>query len=413
MSNQYELKETLDEVFGTYSIDHEFEKKLTKFVLNWENKSEDYREFINSPLIGVHTIAFSTRDEDILFSDILRVDKDTLQSKIYRCDGINKNFLISSNVVNVTLVYFMHKVLLINDKHKYDEMLYLLYKIFFFKQIGSMYYNFFKYPLNRDSAVSVFEDLSDRFLIKRLGSWEKVMLYQADLMVVSDKELSNKGNVSNKLKLKDFKTQDVVTAINDMNGRIKDMICKLAEVIYSVIEDKNSTLKTVSSVTDLGDGEIGLTNLTGSEHSHVQYLYSIINSKNDFVKTIGVNLVVQILKKVERSKFLRVLEHLTEVDIIRGSDEDYVAKTMSVSIEYLNRNGIRGDYLRSLGKCLKLLNGYFRTATVKNEDLLQAKAVIKDHVQNALGITRRSVIATMTMGVMLYLFVRAISRNSI
>lgn len=407
--NKFELKELMDNEFKHINMDKEFYKKILSFVINWENKSSEYQEFVNSPLIGVHTIAFSTKDEGELFSDILRVDRDQLQQKIYKVDGINKNFLISSNVTNVTLVYLMHKTLTTSND---DEIIRNLYKIFSYKQIGSMYFNFFRFPLDRDKAVSTFEELSDRFLIKKLGSWEKVIIYQAELMVIENKKVSNKGNKSNREKIKDFETLEVVSAINDMNGRMKDMLCKLAEVLYSTIADKNSTLKSVNPVQDLGDGEMGIVSLTGGEYSYVQYLYSILDSRNDFVKSIGVDLVYQYVKKVDKSKLLRTLEYLTEIGLKRESEDDYVTRVMSESTEYLARQGIRGDYVSRLGLCLKKLNGYFRTATVKSVPLLEAKKILKEHTQDALGLNTKSTISSIVIGIMLYLFVRAVGKNS-
>lgn len=408
--NKYALKELMDREFEHVKIDKDFYKQIMLFVINWENKSPEYQEFVNSPLIGVHTIAFSTKDEGHLFSDILRVDKDQLQQKIYGVEGINKSFLVSSNVINITLTYLMHKVLITTND---IETMVNLYKIFSYKQIGSMYYNFFRFPLDRDKAVSTFEELSDRFLIKKFGSWEKVITYQAELMLVEEKKLSNKGNKSNREKIKDFETLEVVAAINDMNGRMKDTLCKLAEVLYKTIADKNSTLKSINPNQDLGDGEIGLTSMVGGEYSNTQYLYSIIDSRQDFMSKIAIDLVYQYVKKVDKNKFERTLEYLTEVGVNRDSDDDYIGRTMSEAVEYLNRQGIRGDYISRLGSCLKKLNGYFRTATVKSKPLLEAKEILKKHTQDALGITTRSTISTIVIGIMLYLFVRTTARKSL
>lgn len=408
--NKYALKELMDREFEHVKIDKDFYKQIMLFVINWENKSPEYQEFVNSPLIGVHTIAFSTKDEGHLFSDILRVDKDQLQQKIYGVGGINKSFLVSSNVINITLTYLMHKVLTTTND---IETMVNLYKIFSYKQIGSMYYNFFRFPLDRDKAVSTFEELSDRFLIKKFGSWEKVITYQAELMLVEEKKLSNKGNKSNREKIKDFETLEVVAAINDMNGRMKDTLCKLAEVLYKTIADKNSTLKSINPNQDLGDGEIGLSSMVGGEYSNTQYLYSIIDSRQDFMSKIAIDLVYQYVKKVDKNKFERTLEYLTEVGVNRDSDDDYIGRTMSEAVEYLNRQGIRGDYISRLGSCLKKLNGYFRTATVKSKPLLEAKEILKKHTQDALGITTRSTISTIVIGIMLYLFVRTTARKSL
>lgn len=408
--NKFALKELMDREFEHVKIDKDFYKQIMLFVINWENKSPEYQEFVNSPLIGVHTIAFSTKDEGHLFSDILRVDKDQLQQKIYGVEGINKSFLVSSNVINITLTYLMHKVLITTND---IETMVNLYKIFSYKQIGSMYYNFFRFPLDRDKAVSTFEELSDRFLIKKFGSWEKVITYQAELMLVEEKKLSNKGNKSNREKIKDFETLEVVAAINDMNGRMKDTLCKLAEVLYKTIADKNSTLKSINPNQDLGDGEIGLSSMVGGEYSNTQYLYSIIDSRQDFMSKIAIDLVYQYVKKVDKNKFERTLEYLTEVGVNRDSDDDYIGRTMSEAVEYLNRQGIRGDYISRLGSCLKKLNGYFRTATVKSKPLLEAKEILKKHTQDALGITTRSTISTIVIGIMLYLFVRTTARKSL
>lgn len=409
MKNDLALKEFLDKKLAHIKMNDAFYKQLLSFNINWENKSEIYQEFINSPLIGVHTISFSARDEGILFNDILGIDKDITQHEIYRVEGVNKNFIVSSNVTNVVITYLMHRAL--TEMKNNREMLVNLYKIFCYKQISSMYFNFFKFPLDRNKAVSVFEKLSDRFIIKKLGSWEKVFIYQAELMVIDEKEQSNKGNKSNRLKIMDFYTSEVITAINDMNGRIKDTICKLAEVLYNTIEDKNTLLKSVSSVSDLGDGEVSFTSMSGGEYAITQYLYSIINSKNDFIKPDIIDLVYVCLKKIDKDKFVYVLEHLVETDFNRGDKNDFIEPVMQEAIGYLQRQGIRGDYLKRLGSCIKKLNGYFRTATVKSKPLLNAKEILRKRTSEALNITTKSTISTYVIGVMLYIFIRALIKD--
>ena len=166
------------------AIDKNFLGKIKKFRLQWGSKDEKYIEFLSSGLVGVHPIRFSDKDEDLLYREVFNIDKETIRQEFYKTPGINKNFVVSSNPTNIILISLLTLVW----NSKLPENIRLdgitdLYHIFCYKQIGSMYSHYFKYEVALPKAKALFESLSDKFLLKKLGTWEDVFNHQAKTLL--------------------------------------------------------------------------------------------------------------------------------------------------------------------------------------------------------------------------------------
>ena len=404
-----EYLEDIVSFFDHYLNDIKYDKKtlakFRSFRYGWGNKSEEYIDFLSNGLIGVYPIRFSTRDEGFIFKDILNVDQNTLQYEVYKVPGINKNYKISSNIVNLTLVYLMHKFWLSKDlkeKEKLEAMS-ELYSIFSYKQIGSIYSHYFTYTVDPNLAQGVFEQLSNQYLIKKLGSWQAVFDYQAKLL------LPPKGN--NAERIARLTTLDAVTALNDMRNRITSIVKNICEDLYD--EKKREDMK-INVTSKIGEGEGGEEEYRDDTTDSSLYInsikYSMVNV-NDFVIPELVHIVKALLPNLKEDKFLETLYYLVAIEPSRTGKYDYVSSIVRSSLTYLRSKGIINNYKKRTIECLNKLKGYFSASKVKENDVVESKKVLETLVAEGLGSKTKWIITPIVIAVCLYIFIRCIYKR--
>lgn len=398
------LLDVIEQYITKDDIDVNFLGKIKRYRLQWGSKDEKYIEFLSSGLVGVHSIRFSDKDEDMLYKDVFGIDKNTIQQEFYKVPGINKSFVVSSNATNILLVMFMSLVWnsKLNEKLKIEAMI-DLYHIFCYKQIGSMYSHYFKYEVNISKAKAVFETLTEKFLLKKLGTWEDVFNHQAISI------LPPKGYASQKIKR--ASTDDVVKVINDLYSRLKSLIKNLYAKVKEFDDSEYEKIGSSSlhNILEDGDGAAdGLKAMTDNANSYINYIRSIFNHPHDFIKEDYVKLILSLNKNADKNKFKDVLQYISEHEIDIDPDRDYIRGILEASFNYLASKGISSDYKRKMLDCLKLLNGYFKASKVTDPNLKMSKSVLEDIVAEAINGTTKWVVVPLVLCLCLYIFLRAV-----
>ncbi len=378
--------------------------KLINFRLGWCNKDDTYIEFLSSGLIGAHNIRFSKQDEGYLFIDILNIKQDNLQKEIYKCKGINKSWKVSSNVVNVTLIVLMHlfykSKLSKEDKHLALEE---LYYIFAYKNIGSIYYHYYPYPIDRALAVAVFESLTNKFLIKKLNTWENVLRYQASQLLPPSKNLD---------RIVELNGDNCVKVINDLYTKIKDIINNVTSVVYN--EEKRRNNKIYSSNLHVVSGKEGeekdtLRDSTNVYISSVNFLKTIVPDQHAFIVEDYIEVVNSIFSSLERERFKEALLYLS-LNESSFKTFDYVSATLELSFNYLRRKGIVTDFNKQVLKSLNHLKNYFGASKVKEKQLLDLRKYLSAIVNISTGINNNWRQSMIVVAIICYLFLRAIAK---
>lgn len=381
----------------------ELSASLKNFRLRWGNKDEIHRNFLNSNLLGVYPVRFSDIDEDLLFADIFNIDSTSLQQDYYRTPGINKSFKVSSNVTNLTLVCLMS--IYINSKLNkmvIESTCNDLFHIFCYKILGSIFSHYFKYDVNINTAKSLYEQLTDKYLIKKAGTWEATF----DAMY---KSLFNaSGPTMQKLKKGD--TDSIVKVVNDMQNRLKDMIKGLYKILIKIKENDEDVITTTNLIaahtSDEGTDQEFKEQLSTYNH-YILYIKNIINHKNDFINDDIVYLVKNNFK-LNNDYLETTLEYISLNDLSIKDNEDYISFILEGSFQYLRRNGITTDYLKKLEQCMKLLTGFYKASKVKDQNVVTSKKIIFNKVKEAINKNTDWIIQPVVLGVFMYIFIRAV-----
>lgn len=395
------LSEVFDEHFKNTKFNSKLAKNIYQFQIGYVNRNQEHMEFFGGNLLGVQVVRFKDSDLSMFFNDTIDIDYVSLERDLSKVTTINHEFKISSDTLNLTCIYMIHRFFtspLISDKER-ERAVYDVALVFFYRCIAALISDRFRYPADPKIAQAAYAALSQKFLIKKLGSWNKVMDYRA-------KDLVLKNGLHYKKLVSFNNDQDIVYVINDAQGRVRDII----KGYYNEFKKTHSEglgIATTSSVFLDIEGEETTKDKIGSTESRIAYIKSIISDKNSFVKDDLVAVISKINTNTSFRMMKMTLEWLSDnynSEKYHKDIDDFLVKIIIHSfhlIQYnLNTANLR-DYPRIL---LGLKNLYLSTRST-DEDLMEIRDIgerliknsTKDDLSNSLIMsTRTSIILYIT-----------------
>jgi len=398
-----DIKDVLDEHYKHLKFDAKLYKQLKVFRVAWMQKSPEYIEFLGGKTLGVQPIRFSTRDDEMLFNDILGIDLAILKTELYKVDGINPAWKVSSNPVYLSIFYLMYKYYTTNNlsvKEQHDVIT-EQNLIFSYKVIGSLVAHYFGYNASEVIAKATLERLSNKFLIKKLDNWQELFVFRTN-------DFLPKGLHYDKLHV--YTTDDAVRIVNDAQGRIRDIVKNIYEVMIQVIDTNDMTVST----TLLEETEDGVSTkaITERPDKYIVYIRSIYGIRSEFVNDDYIYLLQSIIPNIDKGVLTDTLIYMSEhVDIKIDSDEDFLNISIMKTISYINSKGINTDYNSRIVEILKHMKNYWTSSSVKDKEIRVTKDNISKIVVKATNKKTKWLVAITTVGVMLYIFLRALMKN--
>jgi len=357
------LSSVFDEAFKDVKFNNTLAKKIYYYQFGYINKSKEFMEFFGGNLIGVHIVRFTTKDEVDFFNDVIDVDYHELLKNVKKVTTINHEYKVSSDLVNLTIVYMIHRFLtspIINDKDR-DRSVYDLALLFYIRCLVIVHNAWFQYPADPKIVQVAYSRLSRKNLIKELGSWHKVMDYRA-------KKLVDKHGLHYK-RLVEFKNDlDTVYIINDSQGRIRDILKGYYDEFITTHAEGDNILTTSSTVVDV-EGELTLKDKIGSIESYISYIKNIIVDKDSFIKTELLSIITNLNSNTSNRMLRSVLEWLCDNYTntkYRDDINNFITKIIIHSFYLLNQNSINNlkDYPKIL---VSLKNLYLSTRSVDSD----------------------------------------------
>lgn len=396
------MYENLKELYSNHfklAFDNNLLLNLRMFRLSWAQKDDEYMEFLGGNTLGTQNIRFSIKDDEGLIVDTLNMDINQLTYDLSNTKGITKGRAAETNVIYQTLVYLMHgftKTSKLKTKEK-EEAVKECFYIFAYKRFSSLMFHYFKFPTDESVAKAVYEKLSNKFLIKRLGSWQAVFEYRSrDLLP---------GNIHYK-RLQEYETDDAIRIILDMQTKLNDMF----KNIYSVTMDvyaSNERVLTDSLVTRI-EGEEGLKDINNSPDRHIAYIRSIIRSSSDFAKYDLANLVCSMFSKVSAQILYNFLVVLTE------AKQEVLNEIIDVSvlkaIEALDIKGIRKDYNKQIVQVLDVVRLKFTNNKDTNREVVKVKKLLEKEFIKAFPKSKY-IANTISACTLIYVFIRCLYKE--
>ena len=402
------LKDVFDVHLAHVKFDNKLAKALYQYQIGYINRNHEHLEFFGSNLLGVHVVRYKDSDVLKMYNDILDVDYQDLTEDIRKVDTINHEFKVSGDVFNLTMMYLIHKFLTSDllDEKTSQRAAYDVGLIFFYRCIAAILSYYFRYPADPKIAQAAYANLTNKFLIKKLGSWHKVMDYRAS-------DLVDKSGIHYKNLLTFTNDLATVYAINDAQGRIRDLIKNYYAEFIKVHAQGNNIAVTSGTYFD-AEGEETIKEKTKSVEQYVTYMKNTIIDKPTFVKDELVSIIVSINTntsfRMVKSTLNWLCDHYNEGKLHKEIDS--FMGTVIVQSLYMIQNNMESKHLRDYPYILTTLKNLYLSTRTSDKDIDKIRKEGSYLINRANpGISESLVLATRT-SIILYLTLRALIGQS-
>jgi hypothetical protein len=405
MKNLYEV---FQHNFSHVKFDGKLAERLYKFQIGYINQNSEHLEFFGGNLLGVQVIRFKDSDLRRFYEEVVNVDLTVLTNDIRELDTIDHSHKVGSDIFNLTCMFLIHGFLksnLINDSKK-KRATYDVAVIFFCRCLAALLSHYFKYPADPHVAQMTYANLSNKYLIKKLGSWHALVDYRAE-------EVTGKSGIHLK-NLYNFSDDNTITyAISDCQGRIRDMI-KNYYAEFMLVHESGSRIASTGGTFFDADGEETLKDKTKSVESDVQYMLQILSDQNSLIKPDLIAVIVNINKNTSAKMLRTVLQ--TVYDGSTGEHvklmQEFVQKVVIFTYHILHQNDIGN--LRDYPMVLTNLKNLYLATRSNDKDLLNIRDMGSKIVKlsSKVKISESLLMASRT-SLILYICLRAlVGRNA-
>ena len=325
---------------GKITIDKAMYDNIKKFRMNWIYRNESHINFMSSNLIGVYKIRFTKSDEEELYA-MFNIDYRSLRDDLYTLDDIYQERKVSSNPRYLLLLYIAHltHISKISTSNK-NKVLLEIYNILAIEIYSSLMTNYYKFELDEDIAVAVYESLSNRFILKRVGSWQKLFEEKAEDIYYPKSVHSTR--------LKKFSTTDATYTIVDIQGKIRSIVKELTRVVNSTIEMSTSR-ETRSLLTENEEGDEALMDIIHSNNIYHTSVKDMIYREKEFVNDDYIKIMKELYRNLHEKELKVTLEYLSR-NYTRDKKEidALIESCLNANIRYLYLSKLYPPYDKSI-----------------------------------------------------------------
>jgi len=394
----------ISEVFlyhvGNIKIDKKLYDSLRAFRTNWIYKNESHINFMSSNLIGVYPIRFTKSDEEEIYA-IFNLDFRSLRDDLHDLPDIYKERHVSSNPRYLLLLYIAHLTIISKQSERNKNKLLLeIYFILAIEIFSSLMTNFYKFSLDKDVASAVFEKLSNKFILKRVGSWQKLFENKAE-------DIYEPKGVHVK-RLKTFKTVDATYVIADLQGKLRSIVKEMTKVVYEVKETAESRDTRSLLATD-EEGDEKLLDVIHSNNIYHTSILDIIYRKNEFVNEDYIKIMKELYRNLHEKELKKVLDYISDNYVDNKKEIDELVNTsINANIRYLYLSKLYPPYDKSIIAIVKYLRGFWINSKVKDADNKKFKALAYKFTVKATGKKTNRIVVTVVIALAIYIMLLAI-----
>ncbi len=404
------LKETFDKLLVGVVIDAGLCHRLYRYHVDYLNQSKEYLEFFAGNQIGVQVVRFTIQHTKNFFQDVLKLDMLEVEREVRQVTTINHDFKISSDPMNLMLMYLIHRIgtsLKLKEKER-ERGMYDAALIFFYRCLVIRQSEWFHFTADPKIAQAAYARLSNKFLLKQLGSWKEVMDYRAkDLVGIkhANKE-DSKGSIhiDNLLVFED----DLATvyAIGDSENRIRSMYKYYYREFDKAVTSKDMILSASSTIIDV-EGIEKLRDRTRSVEQAIALLQNTIHDKNSFVKPEYVKIITDINANTSQRMLVSVLEWISEnyTTTKHHKKLDEFIRTIMVHSYHLLNDMAPGE-THDLAMVLVTLKNLYLSTRSTDPELAEIRQLGQTIIKEAAGKVNNSLEMATRTSVILYITLR-------
>ena len=385
-------------------IDNRWADRLTRYVIGFTTKNEQYVEFFGNPYLGIHRIVFTTEDRNRWFTEIFDVDEEELRENLHACKLINATWKVTGDVFNLSIVYLLYRTFHsdLHDRVKHNAMVNIL-AMYHYKCLTSIMANDYKYLAKKEIAMETYNRLSMRYDIKRYGSWMALIRARAEFI------LDPKTGIH----YKTFTTMDddkkIIYMVGDIQDRLRGVINDINKVFHEV-KSKTNIVRLDGGMVTLEDG-VSVREVTKNVTQYKNYIQNVLSSSAGFYKDELVGYAAEAIDNSPRDKLERIIRVFPDqYNSPKGAKyREFVDEVTTHLFEYLTENGIRANDLREV---LRRMRGAYLSSRSQNQSVFKMRDEGDDIVRQLTGIKTRITVSSLRTSLMLYIVLRTLTKDA-
>lgn len=345
--------------------------KLNQMVLLFEIR-DAHPMTLNSQLFGVHRFIFIKSDFKLFFETI-GYDEIDIIHVIKKIPSININFKVTSDALNLMIVYLVHLILNshLNEKLRNATIInllnYMQYRLF-----SSAINHYFRYGVSDDIMQSVIESLNLKFSIRQYESWKSVITERSKSLIFDEKAHHSTLSTFNNDK-------DIVYLISDTSTRIRSQMKVIVSEYYDM-KKTNTFITSHTSTTSL-DGEKIIRETAGGFSIVGSHVYDKLLIKQSFIDEKLIKMVQSSVSRLNESMIRRMLSTI--------SDE---ARSQADRGEGLKTITLKGEEIYfGIESLVEHIVHIVYSTSIENKNVnINSKIAIYNHVRNIFTAARTS-----------------------
>lgn len=400
-----------DGFFELFNIDN---AKLAKFMSEHINNSRETvfgissKSLVNRFLGDIKKKLFNP-----VSSLTLGISNTEMKQVIKEIPTIDDNFVVASDPFNVFVVWVTYNILnsKLDNKLKYQAaqatLLLLHYKFF-----TSLVNYRFKYPANEQAMITTYESISNKFDIKVLGTWKRVMEKGAD-DAVDPNGIHGKtwDNFDNDLK--------IIYIITDIQSRLRSKI----NLFYESYMQVKAEGDLIGSYDTVGTDTEGQKQIMANEHGidiAVSSVYQDCMSVSRIVDIKAMKLAVALFSAIRLDQLKQFVIAFSEecVKLAKLGADDKVTNDKTTddelligghiliqtiiqqSYRYCRNNDID---IETPSKFIKGVRDVYTSSRINEPGIIKVRNSVMHYVFTLQSSTRESTVTALKSAFIIYI----------
>lgn len=401
------IKAAFKEEGAHVKFDQQLAKRISRFAIGWANANDDHVAFLGGNLLGVHPIRFKQSDRNLWFDEVLEMDEYSLKEAVHSTPEINPKFLVSSDVMNLSCLWLLHEFYhtrSLSPARKEEVMIDVLL-VLHYKFLSSIMAYYFRYPADREVALATYAELSKKFSLKKHGSWAALLRARAQ-------DIISRKSIHYNTIVKFDDDSAIIDMVNDIQGRIREVVKKMMVVFYRVRDQGSKISTTQNSVRDL-EGDLAVRDLVRNQTVFLRYIKSVVPNRRDFVKDEIVEIIAAAMHTMPERLLVSTLTYMSDCySRLQTREIDPILEdVLHHAFDYLESSGSGLTRLGDLATIIARLRALYTASRSSDPVVLRLRANTEKLVRKATRQTNSSVVASVRTGVLLYIVVRTLTMH--
>lgn len=396
------IKEIFDRHLKHLTIDNKLGKKLSAEMYSFINKNDEHIRFFGGNLTGTYRIKFTSTDKNEILIHLLDLDADAVRHEVLQVEGVNSDWIISTDIFNMTMQYLVHCFYNTDmpTKNKMDAMIAVL-MLLHFKLLGSILHQFFPYRVDERLAMATYAAMSMKFALKRLGTWYRAIDERCQDVIAHDSpHLST---------IKRFnETEAIRYMIQDIQNRMR-IRAKKIHAMMRMVADQDKRMQTVSGTVTL-DGVVVVREINRSTAEYSKYLNRIVLSEREFIKDELITVIAAEMKSMPEVPLNDTLKAIVQRAMKKDKQFEELKSLMLAHLfEEMAHNPDLASAMKDPALFLNKLKYLYQSSKTTDPDVLKMRDLATKMVIKAVKIRTAATIASIRTGLQLYIVLRMLT----